>query len=89
MACYLKSIDGYHLLEVGLEGFYGASSSQKNPNNALYGTDFIANHQIPEVDFGTVHSYPDNWYKILKPHSNILTILIDIVLITSFDLKVI
>ncbi|XP_076928686.1 mannan endo-1,4-beta-mannosidase 7-like [Bidens hawaiensis] len=61
MACYLKSIDGYHLLEVGLEGFYGASSSQKNPNNALYGTDFIANNQIPEVDFGTVHSYPDNW----------------------------
>ncbi|XP_076953190.1 mannan endo-1,4-beta-mannosidase 7-like [Bidens hawaiensis] len=61
MACYLKSIDGNHLLEVGLEGFYGASSSQKNPNNAPHGTDFIANNQIPEVDFATMHSYPDQW----------------------------
>ncbi|KAI7732003.1 hypothetical protein M8C21_017182 [Ambrosia artemisiifolia] len=61
MACYLKSMDGNHLLEVGLEGFYGASSSQKNPNNSTYGADFIANNQIPEVDFATVHSYPDQW----------------------------
>ncbi|KAI3762824.1 hypothetical protein L1987_53266 [Smallanthus sonchifolius] len=59
MACYLKSIDGNHLLEVGLEGFYGASSCQKNPNNSPHGTDFITNNQIPEVDFATVHSYPD------------------------------
>ncbi|MFS7890175.1 putative mannan endo-1,4-beta-mannosidase [Helianthus anomalus] len=64
MACYLKSIDGNHLLEVGLEGFYGTSLSQKNPNNSPHGTDFIANNQIPEVDFATVHSYPDQWYKI-------------------------
>ncbi|KAL8225829.1 hypothetical protein R6Q57_018386 [Mikania cordata] len=61
MACYLKSIDGNHLLEVGLEGFYGASSSQKNPFNFNHGTDFIANNQIPEVDFTTIHSYPDRW----------------------------
>ncbi|KAI3762825.1 hypothetical protein L1987_53267 [Smallanthus sonchifolius] len=61
MACYLKSIDGNHLLEVGLEGFYGASSSQKNPNNSPHGTDFITNNQIPSVDFATVHSYPDQW----------------------------
>ncbi|KAJ0785968.1 putative mannan endo-1,4-beta-mannosidase [Helianthus annuus] len=61
MACYLKSIDGNHLLEVGLEGFYGTSLSQKNPNNLPHGTDFIANNQIPEVDFVTVHSYPDQW----------------------------
>ncbi|KAJ0805017.1 putative mannan endo-1,4-beta-mannosidase [Helianthus annuus] len=61
MACYLKSIDGNHLLEVGLEGFYGTSLSQKNPNNLPHGTDFIANNQILEVDFATVHSYPDQW----------------------------
>ncbi|KAI3807321.1 hypothetical protein L1987_23247 [Smallanthus sonchifolius] len=53
--------DENHLLEVGLEGFYGASSSQKNPNNSPHGTDFIANNQIPSVDFATVHSYPDQW----------------------------
>ncbi|XP_021671996.2 mannan endo-1,4-beta-mannosidase 7 [Hevea brasiliensis] len=63
MASYLKSIDGNHLLEAGLEGFYGQSSSQKqqyNPNFQI-GTDFIANNQIPGIDFATVHSYPDQW----------------------------
>ncbi|CAI0436084.1 unnamed protein product [Linum tenue] len=63
MAAYLKSIDGNHLLEVGLEGFYGQSESQKQQDNPNFqvGTDFIANNQIPEIDFATVHSYPDQW----------------------------
>ncbi|KAI5353840.1 hypothetical protein L3X38_006734 [Prunus dulcis] len=61
MASYLKSIDGNHLLEVGLEGFYGASKQQTNPNYFQVGTDFIANNQIPGIDFATVHSYPDQW----------------------------
>ncbi|KAJ0087312.1 hypothetical protein Patl1_09180 [Pistacia atlantica] len=63
MASFLKSIDGNHLLEVGLEGFYGPSSSEKqqyNPNFQV-GTDFITNNQIPGIDFATVHSYPDQW----------------------------
>lgn len=63
MAAYLKSIDSNHLLEAGLEGFYGQGSSQKqqyNPNFQI-GTDFIANNQIPGIDFATVHSYPDQW----------------------------
>ncbi|XP_022132099.1 mannan endo-1,4-beta-mannosidase 7-like [Momordica charantia] len=60
MASYLKSIDGKHLLEAGLEGFYGQSRNQGNPNFQV-GTNFIANNQIPELDFATVHSYPDQW----------------------------
>ncbi|XP_038703310.1 mannan endo-1,4-beta-mannosidase 7-like [Tripterygium wilfordii] len=63
MASYLKSVDGNHLLEVGLEGFYGQTSADKqqyNPNFQV-GTDFIANNQIAGVDFATVHSYPDQW----------------------------
>jgi len=60
MASYLKSIDGNHLLEVGLEGFYGASKQQSNPNFQV-GTDFITNNQIPGIDFATVHAYPDQW----------------------------
>ncbi|XP_054819928.1 mannan endo-1,4-beta-mannosidase 7-like [Prosopis cineraria] len=60
MASYLKSIDGNHLLEAGLEGFYGQSKQQSNPNFQV-GTDFIANNQIPGIDFATVHSYPDQW----------------------------
>uniref|UniRef100_A0A803NN49 mannan endo-1,4-beta-mannosidase n=1 Tax=Cannabis sativa TaxID=3483 RepID=A0A803NN49_CANSA len=60
MASYVKSIDGNHLLEAGLEGFYGPSKQQTNPNFQV-GTDFIANNQIPGIDFATVHSYPDQW----------------------------
>ena len=60
MGAYLKSIDGKHLLEVGLEGFYNQARYQGNPNFQV-GTDFIANNQIPEIDFATVHSYPDEW----------------------------
>nr|AGG82699.1 endo-1,4-beta-mannosidase [Morus alba var. multicaulis] len=60
MASHVRSIDGNHLLEAGLEGFYGASKQQTNPNFQV-GTDFIANNQIPGIDFATVHSYPDQW----------------------------
>ncbi|KEH36174.1 putative mannan endo-1,4-beta-mannosidase [Medicago truncatula] len=60
MASYLKSIDGNHLLEAGLEGFYGQSKTESNPNFQV-GTDFIANNQIPTIDFATLHSYPDQW----------------------------
>lgn len=60
MAAYVKSIDSNHLLEVGIEGFYGESSPQKNPG-FLVGTDFISNNQIQGIDFATVHAYPDQW----------------------------
>lgn len=63
MAAYLKSIDENHLVEAGLEGFYGQiSSNQKQANPGFQvGTDFIANNQIPAIDFATIHSYPDQW----------------------------
>lgn len=63
MASYVKSIDSNHLLEAGLEGFYGQSTPQRkglNPGLEI-GTDFIANNQIPGIDFATTHSYPDQW----------------------------
>ncbi|XP_044491325.1 mannan endo-1,4-beta-mannosidase 4-like isoform X2 [Mangifera indica] len=69
MSAYVKSIDNLHLLEIGLEGFYGESvksRKQYNPNNVTVGTDFIANNQIPQIDFTTVHMYPEHW---LKPNS--------------------
>ena len=62
MAAYVKSIDGNHLLEIGLEGFYGESKKPSNPNGYLLGSDFITNNQIPGIDFATVHSYPDQWW---------------------------
>ncbi|CAH9087069.1 unnamed protein product [Cuscuta epithymum] len=66
MAYYLKSIDRVHLLEAGLEGFYGQTSSSWNNNKNLnlslnVGTDFIANNRIPAIDFATTHVYPDQW----------------------------
>ncbi|WOL14491.1 hypothetical protein Cni_G23271 [Canna indica] len=63
MASYLKSIDSNHLLEAGLEGFYGQlSSSQKQTSPGFQvGTDFISNNQIPGIDFATIHLYPDQW----------------------------
>ena len=68
MAAYVKSLDGKHLLEVGLEGFYSSSVSPNSADSAnpaaytaRYGTDFILNSQPAGIDFTTVHSYPDDW----------------------------
>ncbi|KAF8402465.1 hypothetical protein HHK36_010549 [Tetracentron sinense] len=66
MAVYVKSIDPNHLLEIGLEGFYGPSKpdrAQFNPNTyaTQVGTDFIRNHQALGVDFASVHIYADSW----------------------------
>ncbi|KAG9129044.1 hypothetical protein Leryth_016871 [Lithospermum erythrorhizon] len=64
MAGYTKSIDRNHLLSVGMEGFYGDSipkRKQFNPGYQEYGTDFISNHLIKEIDFATIHSYADAW----------------------------
>lgn len=71
MAPYVKSLDGNHVLGVGMEGFY---SSQVSPNSvsslsanpttyaAQLGTDFVRNNQVRGIDYTSVHTYPDNWY---------------------------
>ncbi|GAB2272077.1 Mannan endo-1,4-beta-mannosidase 6 [Dionaea muscipula] len=67
MAAYVKSIDPKHLVEIGLEGFYGPSTPNRaqtvNPSaySSQVGTDFIRNHQAQGVDFASVHIYPDTW----------------------------
>ncbi|KAK4480085.1 hypothetical protein RD792_013142 [Penstemon davidsonii] len=64
MSIFLKSIDRNHLLEIGLEGYYGPSVPtrlQVNPYSYKYGTDFISNNRIAGVDFATIHLYPDQW----------------------------
>jgi len=66
MASYVKSLDSNHLLEVGLEGFYGSQTFSRatvNPDSYFtqLGTDFIRNNQVWAIDFTTVHSYPDLW----------------------------
>ncbi|XP_010943133.3 putative mannan endo-1,4-beta-mannosidase 9 [Elaeis guineensis] len=63
MASYVKSIDSNHMLNIGLEGYYGESAPDRKQYNPGYevGTDFISNNQVPEIDFTTIHSYPDQW----------------------------
>eukprot|EP00249_Psilotum_nudum_P002783 c15924_g1_i2 orf=434-1318(+) len=66
MASYVKSIDSNHLVEAGLEGFYGWSSTgrpESNPRGSFsqLGSDFVSNNQVPGIDFATVHIYPDQW----------------------------
>ncbi|KAF8405649.1 hypothetical protein HHK36_007725 [Tetracentron sinense] len=63
MASYVKYIDNKHLLEIGMEGFYGDSMPEKKQINPGYqvGTDFISNNLIKEIDFATIHAYPDIW----------------------------
>jgi len=66
MAMYVKSLDSKHLLTVGSEGFYSSNSNgccSSNPNSyaGTIGTDFIQDHQLPGIDFATVHAYPDSW----------------------------
>ncbi|XP_077216415.1 glycosyl hydrolase superfamily protein [Tasmannia lanceolata] len=66
MAAYVKTIDPLHLVEIGLEGFYGPSTPDKvqfNPNTFAQqvGTDFLRNHRAFGVDFASVHIYADSW----------------------------
>lgn len=65
MGAYVKSIDQNHMLQAGMEGFYGASTPERrwaNPNEMEgLGTDFIRINQVTYIDYATVHSYPDLW----------------------------
>jgi mannan endo-1,4-beta-mannosidase len=33
---------------------------EKNPSFQV-GTDFISNNQVAEIDFATIHLYPETW----------------------------
>uniref|UniRef100_A0A7N0VEI4 mannan endo-1,4-beta-mannosidase n=1 Tax=Kalanchoe fedtschenkoi TaxID=63787 RepID=A0A7N0VEI4_KALFE len=66
MAAYIKSLDQKHLVTVGTEGFYGLNTPNKsgaNPGDwaASLGSDFIQNSAIHDIDFASVHAYPDSW----------------------------
>jgi len=63
MASFVKSLDKKHLLEIGMEGFYGDSMPEKKQVNPGFqvGTDFISSHLVKEIDFATIHAYTDQW----------------------------
>ncbi|KAF8010421.1 hypothetical protein BT93_J1141 [Corymbia citriodora subsp. variegata] len=77
MAPYVKSIDNKHLLGIGMEGFYGnfmPSRKQYNPGYQV-GTDYIKNNLIREIDFATIHAYPDIW--LSGEDENAQTVFVD------------
>ena len=68
MSAYVKSIDPYHMVSIGDEGFYNLgyqeANAQKLPSAAYsgyYGVDFEKLMTIDTIDFGTPHMYIDQW----------------------------
>ncbi|KAF7108135.1 hypothetical protein CFC21_108664, partial [Triticum aestivum] len=66
MAAYVKSLDTKHLVTVGIEGFYGTGIAERlgyNPGDwaASFCSDFIQNSAVENIDFASVHAYPDSW----------------------------
>ncbi|XP_057747388.1 mannan endo-1,4-beta-mannosidase 2-like [Arachis stenosperma] len=68
MSAFVKVIDKNHLVTVGLEGFYGPNDPKRltvNPEAwaSRLGSDFIRNSKTVNVDFTSVHIYPDHWFR--------------------------
>jgi mannan endo-1,4-beta-mannosidase len=70
MAAYVKSIDRNHLVGLGEEGFDtsgGAYSPVSDYNHQSWlfdgseGTSFTGNTSLADIDFASIHVYPDVW----------------------------
>lgn len=65
MSAYVKSVDPNHLVTVGAEGFFGHESQYQDHNPKDWGKemgqDFTMNHLGPNIDFASIHIWPDNW----------------------------
>ncbi|KAK9861038.1 hypothetical protein WJX84_009430 [Apatococcus fuscideae] len=66
MATFIKGIDKNHMVTVGEEGFFaqGDPAIAGNPSGGWAGKtgqDFRNNHMSKNIDFATIHLWPDNW----------------------------
>ena len=70
MGAYVKSIDPNHIVGTGEEGFdtttsgYGALTEYNNQAwlfNGGVGVSFTNNTALPQIDFASIHVYPDVW----------------------------
>lgn len=66
MSAFIKSIDPFHLVTVGSEGQFNDPASSDGFYNGGDGDDFAAQMALPNVDFGTFHTYPDWWSKTVQ-----------------------
>lgn len=64
MSTYIRSIDSNHLITVGTEGQFNIASDDAFYNGST-GGDFDAELALPNIDFNTIHTYPDWWNKSL------------------------
>eukprot|EP01025_Chloroclados_australasicus_P042032 TRINITY_DN4477_c0_g1_i2.p2 TRINITY_DN4477_c0_g1~~TRINITY_DN4477_c0_g1_i2.p2 ORF type:complete len:367 (-),score=35.48 TRINITY_DN4477_c0_g1_i2:386-1432(-) len=65
MASFVKSIDPNHLVTTGMEGFTQSSSSIGYFDNVgqwpiCQGTDFVFGHSSADIDYATMHIYPEH-----------------------------
>ncbi|GAB7361122.1 hypothetical protein MBLNU230_g1157t1 [Neophaeotheca triangularis] len=65
MSTYIKSLDPHHLVTWGGEGDFNRESDDW-AYNGTNGGDFDAEMALPNIDFGTFHSYPDWWSKTVS-----------------------
>ncbi|RYP61074.1 hypothetical protein DL770_009858 [Monosporascus sp. CRB-9-2] len=66
MSTYVKSLDPHHLVTWGGEGGFNHPESDDGFYNGHDGGDFDHELGLPNVDFGTFHSYPDWWSKTVE-----------------------
>ncbi|KAG8820188.1 hypothetical protein FRC19_009081 [Serendipita sp. 401] len=62
MSDYIRSLDPYHMIAAGTEGFFNGTSDDWAYNGAD-GVDSEGILRLPNIDFGTFHLYPDWWSK--------------------------
>jgi len=65
MSDYIRSLDGNHLITWGGEGEFNGKSDDWAYAGAD-GGDFDHELSLPNIDFGTFHSYPDWWSKTVE-----------------------
>lgn len=61
---YIKSLDGDHMVTLGDEGWLTPSDGYGDGSyaySAYEGVDFAMNLNIPTLDYGVLHMYPDQW----------------------------
>ncbi|KAI9015012.1 glycoside hydrolase superfamily [Gaertneriomyces semiglobifer] len=67
MSAFVKSLDSNHLVTTGDEGFY-ARPDQAYPDNGSDGVDIEKHMQIPTIDYGTFHTYPEHFKRDPKTY---------------------
>lgn len=63
MGRFIKGLDGAHMVTWGGEGEFYEEGNEDWAYAGSDGGNFLGEMQIPEMDFGTFHLYPDWWSK--------------------------